>query len=93
VRSVAAFTIPRKPPVMLMSDEALASMPPFEVEVAQWVDRVNTRAGRKIVVAAGERVALATSGQLIKGFVLIVEAERANQPTTFIVADRMELLA
>lgn len=93
--AAAAFTVPKRPPAMLISDEALATMPDFEVEVVAWANRVNDRAGRSIVTPSAGHVRLATSGQVIRPgrIIVIIDGERATQPTTFRVVDRLELLA
>lgn len=97
MRSAAAFAVPRPDPTYLMSDAAKATMPTFDsfvMEVAQWVDRVNQRAGRNIVTSTAGIVRLATSGSVVKeGSVLIVIDGIRTQPSTFITVDRMEFLA
>lgn len=93
--AAAAFSVPKRPPAMLLSDKALATMPDFEVEVVAWTTRVNDRAGRRIVTPSGGHVRLAASGQLVRPgrIIVILDSERTTQPTTFRVVDRLELLA
>ena len=92
--TAAAFAVP-SPPKMLISDSdrPTPTIHEFTAEVAQWVERVNTRAGRTIVNSIGGRVRLASSNAPVAAgkVILIIDGGRATSVTTFHVLDRIEL--